>query len=97
MKFETKPLTLAQRIELNNILEIETIYAIDGKTVKKTIVKNMFGFQAYAVQFGLKTLNGVEVTDQNREQIIHDLINTEIAKIADQVSDETNFSKKKKL
>ena len=91
LDFTTKPLSLSQRIEMNNIMEVKT----DGSS-KMVTIKNTFGFQIYGVQAGLKTLNGVEVTDKNREQLINGLDNDEIAKISDQVAEETNFSKKKK-
>ncbi len=91
MKFETKPLSLSQRIEMNNIMEVKT----DGGSNSVTI-KNTFGFQIYGVKAGLKSLNGVEITDKNRDELINGLDNDEIAAISDQVAQETNFSKKKK-
>ena len=91
LNFTTKPLSLSQRIELNDVTEYKT----DGSE-KFVTVKNLFRTQATAIKYGLKTFNGVEVTDKNVDEITNSLTNDEIKEIADQVSDETNFSKKKK-
>ena len=89
MEFTTKPLSLSQRIELNNILE----YRVEKAG---TVILNMFEYQAKAAVMGLKTLNSVEVTPKNVDQLVNDLDNDEIKEISDQVTEEANFSKKKK-
>jgi hypothetical protein len=91
MKFETKPLSLSQRIELNDITEFRT----DGDE-KMVIVKNTFKFNATAAVLGLKTLNGVDVTPENVEQLVNELSSEDITIIAKQVNEEANLSKKKK-
>jgi hypothetical protein len=47
------------------------------------------------LRYGLKSVNGVEVTDANFEQIVQSLTNDEIEKISDKIAEETNFPKKK--
>jgi hypothetical protein len=75
---------------------VENTYGPDGKTLVKSEVRNIFGFQVKAALFGLKTLNGVDITPENVEELVNDLNNNEIGEISDQVADEANFSKKKK-
>jgi len=90
MKFETKPLNLSQRIELNDVTEYKT----DGG--KFVAISNTFKYQVTALRFGLKTLNGVEIKDDNFDELANTLTNDEIKEIADQIAEESNFSKKKK-
>lgn len=91
MKFETKPLSLSQRIELNDIVEFR------GVGSEKTIViRNTFRFNVTAARLGLKTLNGVDVTPGNVDELVNDLPTADIITIGTQVNDEANMSKKKK-
>ena len=89
MKFETKPLSLSQRMDCNKV-EMEV-------TPKGTIITSAaFETQLKYLRYGLKTLDGIEVTEESFDRAVMSLTNENIKKIADQVADETNFSKKKK-
>lgn len=94
MQFTTKQLTLAERVELNNLIEVENHYDSTGTKVEKTTVRKFFGYQVKAVMLGLDTLNGKPVPTEEREKIVHGLDNNEITIIAQRVANETNFSKK---
>jgi hypothetical protein len=91
LKFTTKPLTLDERIELNDVVEFKT----DGND-KTVIVKNTFRYQVTAARLGLKTLNGIDVTPENVDELINNLSSADITTISDQVVGQANFSKKKK-
>ena len=95
MEFTTKHLTLSERVELNNLMDIENIMDMSGTKVVKQVIRKFFGYQVKAVLLGLETLNGKAV-DKDIDEAINELSNTEITEIAQQVFDETNFSKKKK-
>lgn len=88
MKFETKLLTLAQRVECNKN---------KGTIDKEGNIIVDLGIDAYIkyCRYGLKSLNGIEITDENFESEIMKLTNDEIREIGDKIADETNFPKKK--
>ena len=89
LDFTTKPLSLSQRIECNRVkLEVTP-----GGGV---ITDQAFDTQIKFIRYGLKSVKGVEVSDDNFDEVANGLTNEEIKTIADQVADETNFSKKKK-
>jgi hypothetical protein len=89
MEFETKPLTLAQRVICNHINGQLTP---DGKSV---VIE--MGIEKYInyCRYGLKSLGGVEITDANFESEMMKLGNDEIREIGDKIAEETNFPKKK--
>jgi hypothetical protein len=95
MEFTTRKLTLAERVELNNMMEVENIFDPEGKKIIKQFVRKFFGFQVKAVMLGLDTLNGKPVPIEEREKIVHGLNNDEITIVSNQVFSETNYSKKK--
>ncbi len=91
LEFTTKNLTLSERIELNDIVEFR------GAGSEKTIIiRNTFRFNVTASRFGLKTLNGVDVTPKNVDELVNGLPTADIITIGTQVNEETNMSKKKK-
>ena len=87
--FETKPLTLQQRIEVNSIPT-----QIDRET-NNLIIADMFRAQIKYLRYGLKSVNDVEVTEINFDEIVNKLTNDEITTISDMISEMTNFPKKK--
>lgn len=91
MKFETKPLTLSQRVACN---QASGQLTPDGKSV---VIE--MGIETYVryMQYGLKSLNGVEVSPKNEnfEDLVMKLSNDEIREIGDKIAEETNFPKKK--
>lgn len=87
--FETKPLTLQQRIEVNSIPT-----QIDRET-NNLIIADMFKAQIKYLRYGLKSVNDVEVTEINFDEIVNKLTNDEITTISDMISEMTNFPKKK--
>ncbi len=89
LDFTTKPLTLAQRIEIND-LEVE-MNAVTGSVT----VKNMFAQRIKYLRYGLKTLTGTEITEDNFDEQVNELTNNEIDTISDKIANETNLSKKK--
>ena len=46
-------------------------------------------------EYGLKSLNGVEITKDNFESEIMKISNDQIREIGDKIAEETNFPKKK--
>ena len=90
LEFTTKLLTLKQRIEVND-LEVE-MNAVTGSV----IVRNMFAQRVKYLCYGLKSLGGIEITEDNFDEQINKLTNNEIEKISDKIAEETNLSKKKR-
>jgi len=89
MDYEIKMMTLAERIDCNDL-------AIEFDKISGTITtKNIFLQRIKYLRYGLKSLNGVELTEQNRDTEINKLTNNEIEQISDAIALETNFSKKK--
>lgn len=89
LEFTTKPLSLSQRIETND-LEVE-MNAVTGSV----IVKNMFAQRVKYLRYGLKSLGDIEITKDNFDEQVNKLTNDEIEKISDKIAEETNLSKKK--
>lgn len=89
MEFKTKPLTLSQRIECN---DIETEMNPSQGTV---IVRDVFKQRIKYLRYGLKSLNGIEINEENFDAEVNKLANDEIVEIADFIAEETNLSKKK--
>jgi len=87
--FTTKPLTLEQRIDANNLKN--EINPVTGYV----ITKNLFAGRIRYLRYGLETLNGVEITEENFDTEVNKLTNDEITFISDYIAEETNFSKKK--
>jgi len=89
MKYETKGLTLAQRVECNDLqVEFDPIR-------RTTITKDIFAHRVKYLKYGLKSLNGEEITEANFDQLVMTLSNDEIEEISDKIASETNFPKKK--
>ena len=91
MKFETKPLTLAQRTECNDLVRME----FDSKTGNVVTTKTFSVNMAY-LRYGLKTLNGVEITTDNFDAEVSKLTTDELFEIGNYISNETNFPNGKK-
>ncbi len=89
LKFETKLLNLAQRIEVNDI-ECEM-----NVSTGSVIVRNMFAQRVKYLRYGLKSLNGIEITEDNFDEQVNKLTNDEIEEISGKIAEETNLSKKK--
>ena len=87
--FETKPLTLSQRIDVNNVTS-----QIDNKT-GNIIISDMFAIQVKYLKYGLKSVNNVLVEETTFDKIVNELTNEEINTISDMISTMTNFPKKK--
>jgi len=88
MDYKLKPLSLRQRAECND----QEIVIEPGGGVR---VKNLFSMQILWLKYGLDTLNGVKITQDNFEEQVNNLSLDEIRTIADEIAQETNFSKKK--
>jgi hypothetical protein len=88
MEYKLKPLTLAQRAECNN----QEIVIEPGGGVR---VKNLFSTQLLWLKHGLESLNGVILTADNFDIEVNKLSVDEIRKLADEIAEATNFSKKK--
>ena len=91
MKFETKPLTLAQRAECNDLVRME----FDAKTGNVVTTKT-FSVNLCYLRYGLKSINGVEVTKDNFDAEVAKLKTDEIFEIGNYISEETNFPNGKK-
>ena len=89
MKYETKHLTLAERVECND-LKTEM-----NPTSGTVIVHDIFAQRIKYLKYGLKSVDGKEATAENIDELIMELSNDDINKISDKIADETNFSKKK--
>lgn len=89
INYETKPLTLEQRVECN---DIKTEMNPEAGTV---IVHDVFSQRVKYLRYGLKTLEGKEVTKDNFDELAMTLSNDDITVISDKIAEETNFSKKK--
>jgi hypothetical protein len=48
------------------------------------------------LRYGLKSLNGVELNPENRDELINTLSNDEITEIANEIASRTNGGLKKK-
>lgn len=87
--FETKPMTWVQRTEVN---DIET----EMNPVKGTVtVRDVFKQRGLYMLYGLKSIEGVEITEDNFDNEMMKLSNDEIETISNQIADECNFPKKK--
>ncbi len=64
-------------------------------TTGSVIVKDLFAQRIKYLRYGLKTLNGVELTKDNFDVEVNKLTNDEIQEISDKIAEETNLSKKK--
>lgn len=88
MDYKLKPLSLKQRAECND----QEIVIEPGGGVR---VKNLFSMQILWLKYGLDSLNGIQITPENFDEQVNKLTLDEIRKIADEIAQETNFSKKK--
>jgi len=90
IKYKTKPLSLEQRIEVNDLMTEM------NPTTGTIIVRDVFRQRVKYLRYGLASLGDVELTDENVDAEINKLTNDEIEKISDAIAEETNLSKKKK-
>jgi len=88
-EYELKPLSLAERENCNNARAV-----IRGMT--EVVIENAFSKTLKWVIYGLKSLEGVEITAENRDKIINTLSNDEIDQISGEISEVTNGGIKKK-
>jgi len=88
-EYELKDLTLADREFCNNAKAV-----IRG--LNQITIENAFSVTLRWVRKGLKSLDGVEINDDNREDQINTLSNEDIEEISGTVSERTNLGTKKK-
>ena len=89
-EYELRPLSLAEREICNNARAV-----IRGMT--EVVIENAFSKTLKWLTFGLTSLDGVEITDENREKLINTLSNDEIQEISGEISERTNGGIKKKF
>lgn len=89
IKFETKQLTLEQRIDVN---DIETEINPKSKTIT---VKDLFKQRIKYLKYGLKKLGDAEIDEKNFDELVNKLSNDEIEIISNKIAEETNLTKKK--
>uniref|UniRef100_A0A6M3KE16 Uncharacterized protein n=1 Tax=viral metagenome TaxID=1070528 RepID=A0A6M3KE16_9ZZZZ len=90
IEYELRSLSLAEREICNNAKAI-----IRGMT--EVVIEDAFSKTLRWLRFGLKTLEGEELTDQNRDEKINTLSNEEINEISGEISERTNGGIKKKF
>jgi len=88
-EYELKPLSLAERENCNNAKAV-----IRGMT--EVVIENAFSITLKWIIYGLKSLEGVEITNENRNQLINTLSNKEMDEISGEISEVTNGGIKKK-
>ena len=88
-EYELKPLSLAERENCNNARAV-----IRGMT--EVVIENAFSITLKWIIYGLKSLEGVEITNENRNQLINTLSNKEMDEISGEISEVTNGGIKKK-
>ena len=89
VEYELKPLSLAERETCNNAKAV-----IRGMT--EVVIEDSFTKILRWLRFGLKSIDGVEITVENRDEEINQLSNEDITEIADEISTRTNGGIKKK-
>jgi len=89
LEYELKPLTLAEREICNNakatIINFRRIEIDKPFTIKLTWLR-----------FGLKSIEGIEITDENRDEQLNTLSDVEMEEIMGEISERTNGGFKKK-
>jgi len=88
-EYELRPLTLAERERCNNARAI-----IRGNS--EVIIENAFSVALNWLRYGLRSLDGKEITDANRDELINTLSNEEINEISGEIAERTNGGLKKK-
>ena len=88
-EYELKPLSLAERENCNNAKAV-----IHNLT--EVVIENAFSITLKWIIYGLKSLEGVEITNENRNQLINTLSNKEMDEISGEISEVTNGGIKKK-
>jgi len=89
LDYKTKQLSLKERIECNDITT-----EMNPRT-GTVIVRDMFAQRIKYLRFGLKTIDGIDITSDNFDEQILKLTNNDIEEISGRIADETNFPKKK--
>ena len=88
-EYELKPLSLSERENCNNAKAV-----IRGMT--EVVIENAFSNTLKWIMYGLKSLEGTEITKDNRNELINTLSNKEMDEISGEISDITNGGIKKK-
>jgi len=88
-EYETRPLSLAEREICNNARAV-----IRGMT--EVVIENAFTITLRWLRYGLKSLDGIEITPENSDDMINSLSNDEINEISNKISEQTNTGVKKK-
>jgi len=88
LEFITKPITLQQRIDCN---DMSTEFTPGGGI----ITRDIFAQRIKYLRYGLKSVEGMEITEDNFDNEIMKLSNDEIDIISNQIAMESNFTKKK--
>ena len=89
IEYELKQLSLAEREICNNakatIINFRRIEIDKPFTIKLTWLR-----------FGLKSIEGIEITDENRDEQLNTLSDVEMDEIMGEISERTNGGTKKK-
>ena len=88
-EYEIRPLSLAEREICNNARAV-----IRGMT--EVVIENAFTITLRWLRYGLKSLDGIEITPENSDDMINSLSNDEINEISNKISEQTNTGVKKK-
>lgn len=86
MEFKTKPLTLKQRAECNDLVRME----FDSKT-GNVVTTKAFSVNLCYLRHGLKSINDIEITEDNFDVEVSKLKTDEIFEIGSYIAEETNF------
>lgn len=88
-EYELRPLSLAEREICNNARAII-------RNMTEVVIENAFSKTLKWLVFGLKSLEGIDLTAENRDEQINTLSNDEITEISGEISERTNGGTKKK-
>lgn len=90
LDFTTKPLSLSQRIECN---QVRTKAEPDKNGY---IIVDVMWNKVNYIRAGIDTLNGVKITETNFDEELNKLSDDEIFEISEDIFNKANLSKKKK-
>lgn len=89
VEYELKPLSLAEREICNNAKAVI-------RNMTEIVIENSFSKMLNWLIYGLKSLEGIELTKENRDEQINQLSNDDINEISGEISERTNGGFKKK-
>lgn len=88
-EYELKLLSLTEREICNNAKAII-------RNVTEIVIENSFSKMLNWLIYGLKSIEGIELTDENRNEQINGLSNDDMNEISGEISERTNAGIKKK-